>query len=334
MEAGPLSSTNNDASNNNSIQIDNEPYIKAWIYGANLNQAPQVICWIQALWINASGIAAGITILIYSFEIYRSLVLRVTEGEWLRRKFYLVMLIIIPILVGIIPPAILAEKPNGILPGPYFCVLYKPEIPMIFISIQGWNTLTSLFGIYFSIRTATMVVKFIYIRKGVVKPKPSPIRKSRNIGVEPSTPTASISNFHNTRQIDECPPLSSRTIASIPMFVCIRLVTFGVLYCAVTILVYGRNLVLSIKGTPYDSKKPFMEYIIASLGIVLFIVFGTSMEAIRAYWKFIKIILSCQCLKMRRDESFSDWEIQKEKREEMEKAKNLNTVRNQKIIKK
>src|SRR6266542_2660050 len=46
----------------------------AWIYGANLYQASQAICWIQALWINASGIAAGVTVLLFSFEIYRSIV--------------------------------------------------------------------------------------------------------------------------------------------------------------------------------------------------------------------------------------------------------------------
>src|SRR6266540_4154563 len=122
MEAGPLLSANNDTSNiQNSIKVDNEPYISngglvyailsttslffmiilsiiygrlgynrifvyfcismvtlyiphvlgAWIYGANLKQASQAICWTQALWINASGIAAGVTVLIYTFEIYR-----------------------------------------------------------------------------------------------------------------------------------------------------------------------------------------------------------------------------------------------------------------------
>jgi len=173
-------------------------------------------------------------------------------------------------------------------------------------------------------RTAVVVVKFIYSRKGIDQPKSSSIA-TRNTGVEPNTPTEIISD-PNTRQNDENesnPPFSSRTIASIPIFVCIRLVSFGVLYCAVTIFVYGRNLVLSIQRVPYDPNKPFMEYIIASLGILLFIVFGTSMEAVNAYWKFVKIVISCQCIKLwlGRDESFGDWEVQKAKREEMENAK-------------
>ncbi|GBB94465.1 hypothetical protein RclHR1_02360023 [Rhizophagus clarus] len=205
----------------------------AWIYGANLRQTSQAICWIQALWINASGIAAGFTL-----------------------------------LVGIVLPALIAEKPNGILPGPYFCVLYKPEIAIAFVSIQGWNTLTSLFGIYFSIQTAIVVVKFFYIRKGVDRPK-TPTTITQNTVVELT------SNFHD----DE----NENPFAFASFYVCIRLVSFGVLYCAVTILVYGRNLILSVQKAPYNFNHPFMEYIIASLGILLFVVFGTSMEAIRAY---------------------------------------------------
>jgi hypothetical protein len=105
----------------------------AWIYGANLHRAPQAICWIQALWINASGITAGVAVSIFSFEIYRNIVLHLTESEWLRQKYYIAISIIFSLLIGIIPPALIAEKPNGILPGPYFCVLYKPEITMVFV---------------------------------------------------------------------------------------------------------------------------------------------------------------------------------------------------------
>src|SRR3954452_24409915 len=43
----------------------------AWIYGANLHRASQAICLSQALWINASGMTAGVAVSIFSFEIYR-----------------------------------------------------------------------------------------------------------------------------------------------------------------------------------------------------------------------------------------------------------------------
>ena len=127
------------------------------------------------------------------------------------------------------------------------------KIFFLFGSIQGWNTLTSLFGIYFSVRTAFVVIRFIYTRKGLDKPKTSSIA-TRTTGIESNSPTTITSNS-TIHQKDENPSFSSRTIASIPIFVCIRLVSFGVLYCAVTILVYGRNLILSIQRVPYDPKN-------------------------------------------------------------------------------
>ncbi|RGB34498.1 hypothetical protein C1646_701761 [Rhizophagus diaphanus] len=39
------------------------------------------------------------------------------------RLYAIAMSIIFPLLVGIVLPALIAEKQNGIFPGPYFCVL-------------------------------------------------------------------------------------------------------------------------------------------------------------------------------------------------------------------
>ncbi|CAG8472532.1 14279_t:CDS:2, partial [Dentiscutata heterogama] len=132
----------------------------AWIFGANLRRASTAFCWIQALWINASGIAAGLSVLIYSYEIYRRIVCHTTDGEWKRRKYYTAICIVFPLLVGVIPPFLIAERPDGNCP--YFCMLYEPSIPMALVSVEGWNTLTSIFGIYFSMRTVIEVIALSY----------------------------------------------------------------------------------------------------------------------------------------------------------------------------
>src|ERR1043165_9970663 len=86
-------------------------------------------------------------------------------------------------------------------------ILYNLKYISLFIySIQGWNTLTSLFGIYFSTRTAFVVVKIICIRNfrnRFDKPKASqriPLNTStQNAGIESNAQqtftTIPISNF-------------------------------------------------------------------------------------------------------------------------------------------
>lgn len=77
-----------------------------------------------------------------------------------------------------------------------------------------------------------MVVKFIYIRKGFDKPKTSsrmPTTTTHNIVVEPNTSTIAISNFQDDENETNFP------FASVSIYVCIRLVSFGLLYFAVTI---------------------------------------------------------------------------------------------------
>ncbi|CAG8549425.1 4383_t:CDS:2 [Ambispora gerdemannii] len=331
----------------------------AWIFGANLARAPDWLCWIQGLWINAAGIGAGLTVLLYSFEIYKSIVLHIDNDYHLLKKYYLALAVLVPLLIGFIGPVIVAEKPHGVLPGPYFCILYRPILPLAFVSIQGWNTLFSIPGIYFSFRTVIEVIKVIYTQKGfddkaLAKERNGPKTNSANTNIShdiesaftmPYTPTTMTSTA-NTSQIIQSPTtyvnhdtydanytlpdrtskLSDRTISSIPVYVCLRLVLFGLLYCAVTISVYGRNLYHSVRQKEYDFKPTYLEYVIASLGIINFLVFGTSREAGRAYLRFIMIAIELNWLRrcfawMRRDESFGDWEIQQEKKRAEEKAK-------------
>lgn len=282
----------------------------AWIFGANLRRAPSTFCWIQALWINASGIASGISVLIYSYELYRRIVWHLTDGEWKRRKYYIAICIVFPLLVGVIPPFLIAERPDGIAPGPFFCMLYEPSIPMALVSVEGWNTLTSLFGIYFSMRTVIEVIALSYTYEESDKtPQHQLNAEVQDFDYDLSSPTSIATtepNFSNNQD-----SISTRTTSSIPIYVLLRLILFALLYCAVTILSYGRDLYLSIRQIEYDRINPtYLEYVISLLGIVIFIVFGTSLEACKAYWHLLKVILSFRWLKRwsTRKDSFGDWE--------------------------
>ncbi|CAG8443537.1 5469_t:CDS:2 [Acaulospora colombiana] len=256
----------------------------AWIYGANLNRAPTAVCWVQALWINASGISAGITVLIYAYEIYRNIVKqRVTEGEWKRRKYYLTMSVVFPVLVGIVPPLLIADKPDGIV-----------------------------------------VANLFFARKGFDPNKSTTPRTARDFDLEASTPPSngsSVTMSHEESVVYE--DLSSgsftrRVVGRIPIYICLRLVLFLVTYCAMIVLLYGRSLVVNLKQDELSVKEPkYIEYIVASLGIIIFLIFGTSLEACAAYLRFLKVIFNFNWLKrcFGRDDSFGDWEVTRKKRE-------------------
>ncbi|KAG9293050.1 hypothetical protein G9A89_016412 [Geosiphon pyriformis] len=325
----------------------------AWIAGANLARWPNALCWIQGLWINTTGIAGGMLVSIYSFEIYRSIVWHKFDDEYKRKRYYFWTVILFPFLIGFIGPIIVANKPYGIQPGPYFCLLYKPKRALAFVSIEGWNTLFSIPGIYFSFRTAIEVARIIFTSKGfdpmtTIKQESGRRRSSVTrsqvnadhvhlshdieaaftIPYSPTTPTT-MTQLHSP--IPSNPPartpssLSDRTIASIPIYACIRLVSFGLLYSGVTVGVYGRNLYHAIRETNYDFKPSYLDYLIASLGIIIFVVFGTSVKAIREYGRFFKILATFNWLKvcilwLRRDQSFGDWEIQEQRKQQAENA--------------
>ncbi|CAG8437537.1 1713_t:CDS:2 [Acaulospora morrowiae] len=297
----------------------------AWIYGANLRRAPTAICWIQALWINASGISAGITALIYSFEIYRNIVKqRVTDGEWKRRKYYMTISIVFPLFVGIVPPFLIADKSDGIAPGPFFCVLNKPSIPLVFVSVSGWNTLSSLLGIYFLLSTCVAVINLFRNRKGFNPGKSTaPQTTTQGYDLGASTPQSNGSSVTMSREnsiiyedLSE-DSFSGRTFGRIPIYVCFRLALFLIMYCAMFVLIYGRSLVVNLKQDDLSVKEPkYVEYIVASLGIVIFLIFGTSLEACTAYWRFLKAVFNFKWLNkcIGREESFGDWETSQRKR--------------------
>ncbi|CAG8550251.1 1704_t:CDS:2 [Ambispora leptoticha] len=301
----------------------------AWIFGANLARAPNWLCWIQGLWINAAGIGAGLLVLLYSYEIYKSIVLHVDNDYQLRKKYYLALAVLLPLLIGFIGPVIVAEKPYGILPGPYFCVLYSPILPLAFVSIQGWNTLLSIpvsaKEKYEPQKTNTDISHEIE-SAFTIPYTPTTMTSTANASQIIHSPTTYVNHNDNYSIPDQVSKLSDRTISSIPVYVCLRLVMFGLLYSAVTISVYGRNLYDSVRQAEYDFKPTYLEYVIASLGIILFLVFGTSIEAGRAYLRFIRILAKLNWLRrcfawMRRDESFGDWEIQQQKKRAEEQAK-------------
>ncbi|CAG8603661.1 17309_t:CDS:1 [Racocetra fulgida] len=103
------------------------------------------------------------------------------------------------------------------------------------------------------------------------------------------------------------------TTSSIPIYVVLRLILFALLYCAVTILSYGRDLYISFREVEYDLVNPsYLEYVISLLGIIIFIVFGTSIEACKAYWRFLKAFLRFKWVKhlLGRKDSFGDWETE------------------------
>ncbi|CAG8540528.1 4052_t:CDS:2, partial [Paraglomus occultum] len=208
-----------------------------WIYGAQLARAPTIVCWIQGLWINAASIAGGLTVLVYTYEIYRGIVLHVPDDEYKRRKYYIAVSILFPLLVGFVPPAIIAEKPNGILPAAYFCFLYKPMIPLAFVSVEGWNTLLAIPAIYFSFRTAIEVAKIIYTRRGfdatlvtksigqtnsqvTIQTIHSQSQSRISDDVEQSyTPTTAVPTAPDTpHRLSPPLRLSNKTIASIPVY--------------------------------------------------------------------------------------------------------------------
>ncbi|RHZ56853.1 hypothetical protein Glove_396g75 [Diversispora epigaea] len=309
----------------------------AWIYGANLNynnnnnnmnnyrgsSSTLAFCRIQTLWVNVSGLAAGIALLIYSFEIYKSIVQQhVIYGEWKRLKYYAMISFLFPLFVGIVPPYLIADKDDGIAPGSFFCILNKPSIPLVFVSIAGWNTVLSLFGIYFSLRTLIVVAKLFFVHGFYVNFRFStPINENKTFDLEisndnnnnvSSSGSSSSSISHNSLSHSRSRSMSS---SKIPIYVFFRLTLFFIMYCGVTALIYGRCLIISLKQEKdLNVKEPkFIGYITASLGIVVFLIFGTSMEAGRAYWRFFSIILNwfnwITCFKkIMRDESFGDWE--------------------------
>ncbi|CAG8522730.1 4027_t:CDS:2, partial [Cetraspora pellucida] len=208
---------------------------------------------------------------------------------------------------------LIAERPDGISPGPFFCMFYKPSIPLALVSVDGWNTLTSLFGIYFSMRTVIEVIATSYAHRESVKtPQHQLNAGTQEFDLDLNSPTsvATSNRFPNN-------PASvvTSTTSSIPIYVLLRLILFALLYCAITILSYGRNLYISIRDVEYDLVNPtYLEYVISLLGIIIFIVFGTSIEACKAYWRFLKAFLSFQWFKrlLARKDSFGDWETERD----------------------
>ncbi|CAG8662204.1 11669_t:CDS:2, partial [Scutellospora calospora] len=229
------------------------------------------------------------------------IVCHMTDGEWKRRKYYITICVIFPLLIGVIPPFLIAERPDGITPGPYFCMFYKPSIPLALVSVDGWNTLTSLFGIYFSSRESDKTPQH-QTDTGI---------QEFDHGLNTPASIASSNLRFSSNPYDIGTSGSTRSTSSIPIYVLLRLILFAFLYCAITILSYGRNLYLSIREIEYDLINPtYLEYVVALLGIVIFVVFGTSIEAFKAYWRFLKVFLSFRWLKSRlnRKDSFGDWE--------------------------
>jgi hypothetical protein len=209
-------------------------------------------------------------------------------------------------------------------------------------------TFLSRFNFFRSVRTALEVAKIIYTKRGfdatfVAK---SIGRSNSQVTIQSQsqsrvsddfeqafTPTIAPTTVPTTVPSTPHQPsspvrLSDKTIASIPIYVCARLLIFGLLYSAVTVGISGRNLYLAIRLTEHNFRPSYMEYLISSLGILIWLVFGTSREAFRAYWRGIRLIFSLQWIRrllwcFQNDDSFGDWEIQEHKRQEAERIKTL-----------
>ncbi|CAG8432934.1 6080_t:CDS:2 [Diversispora eburnea] len=279
--------------------------------------------------------------LIYSFEIYKSIVQHhVIYGEWKRLKYYAMISFLFPLFVGIVPPYLIADKDGGVAPGAFFCILNKPSIPLVFVSIAGWNTVLSLFGIYFSLRTLIVVAKLFFVHGFYVNFRFSTPVNENNHNIS-SSGSSSSSISHNSLSHSRSRSISS---SKIPIYVFFRLTLFFIMYCGITVIIYGRCLIIGLKQEDdLNVKEPkYIGYITASLGIVIFLIFGTSMEAGRAYWGFLSIILNwfnwVTCFKkILRDDSFGDWETKQKQQMrrdtgETEEEREDSTVIDEQII--
>ncbi|CAG8511858.1 861_t:CDS:2 [Paraglomus brasilianum] len=247
-------------------------------YDFNWHKAPLALCYFQAIGAQFGALVTGICAFNFIIQTYRLLVLRkqseIADSRLI--SYYYGSMIVYPI-IGTILVTFVAIKTNAVGVRDLKCDIVSPIWVRLF-GYNGINLFISIPGTYFSTRATWAVIRHLDQFKTNTSSIQShtPMIESRNAG-------GVIHDDGETPVVQERPNFVAPVINSptnkaynITRSAAIRMVFFTTAYLLTNIVASIETILFALAGKSLDPHPGGSDITLVSLGIALFLIFGTA----------------------------------------------------------
>ncbi|CAG8519444.1 7672_t:CDS:2 [Paraglomus occultum] len=254
-----------------------------FLYDFDWHKAPLALCYFQAIAAQFGAFVTGICAFNFIIQVYRLLVLRkqseIADSRLI--SYYYGSMIAYPI-IGTILITFVAIKTNAVGVRDFKCDIVGPIWARLF-GYNGINLFISIPGTYFSARATWAVLRHLdqFKTKTSSIQSRTPMIESRNVDGE--TPVIQEKpNFI-------APVLNSSTnkAYNVTRSAAIRMVFFTSAYLISNFLASAETIIFVMEKKALDPHPGGSDITLVSLGIALFLIFGTASDVRK--WSFEKL---------------------------------------------
>ncbi|CAG8519426.1 7671_t:CDS:2 [Paraglomus occultum] len=246
-----------------------------FVYHFDWHTAPPALCYFQAIGVQFATLLTGICAFNFIIQVYRLLVLRehseITNSSLI--SYYNGLMIAYPI-IGTVIITLVAIKTNAIGVRDFKCDIVSP-IWVRLLGYNGINLLVSIPGTYFSAHTTIIVTRYLdrFKTSSANTQGHAPMIESKNAA---KTVTEDSESSFPRRSHNSHVTSSSNKSYNITRTAAIRMVFFTVIYLITNISASIETIVFVMAGKPLDSHPGGSDIVLVSLGVILFLIFGTA----------------------------------------------------------